>query len=905
MTLEQRFVSRKSEVSAFENELLESQKALRELPLKIAKTEKLLQVATTMQKFIKDISEMAAQQSGMMANMEDAQLIALARDFNHAVSEHQKNVAAGKPEAPANRSGDTRFGRLHRVFLGNEVADDATSEQVLKKITADFRKALNSTLPQLESLLEEFFPKKAVLSEAEKADHQKRELSFLSEIAKYLRLNQAAVGRGRATVFPMPPESHLDSLPVPEDALPKETFSIRDDISEEGFKQKVVDGILITLVDTLRQDASVEPGKRNPFNDKFIADIDTVYDQTQPETVQELIEALYSHYQLEMTLLTSSENIRRYELMSWLVENAGTGNEIAFTPQDMRHIEKIIEISRYNDRTGDTALYGPPGTGKTVLVKAANKIRHMDTYLYSVHRHTSASDLIGESAITMASLGQPQENTKRTWVDGVVQDSVDKNQRLLLDEADKAGAGAFDATSYLFSSRKGRTVKVGDHDLHIPHSWGADLTLNTMNLPVHIFDRFTALKIDYPETDDLLRKVTFWLSSEHGKFNENVTEQVEWQVALFFTYIVPRIHEKYSQFRKEYEQALEKNPDLQATMHPFSMRGMADFCRQIAAGKSIDSVIEDEVLKPGVLAEAGSPELEFLRNLVRKFDTLRGQLNNLAPSQPKTKLERALASPLFGSIAGRESAVTIADKLQYKETTLDSQQLDRLRQLPEEEIREPGESYKLPSGLEISQEQDTNGHLRLTYSFTVNGKTPVFLEHTYTTIRGPVTILSSDQFGENLLVQKADGVKHILTPIKDKISGDDALAYIIKVGSKTDLSIDGSIVATQEKTQNGSEFMVAVSSPDESQVTKLLPTVDGQLIRLQKFAMSEDGSAIVMESLTGQVYLLFPKRTLFSKPGDTLPVEVEELRSARGISDWNFQGNLLWSPNTTTSFTMS
>ncbi|GEM_PF-2113799 len=962
-----RLVSRKEIQERFIGELRNFRKEFGPLQRNKGVTEQLLTLAQEVSDFLDNTSETAARQQKSGDGDDRESLVVQARALNQVTREQPRKSLLGLYKrmmgTQAIENIDSLIAEDNEIYKEKieqrnnqqEITEETPSselqeaqgdaaDQLALELPRVFQETLNSSLPQVEILLKKFFP------QDNEEQLQRRLLFFLRGVAQYVRLDRASANRKRG----------LGGIALP-------VGGIRDQLSSEHMRSEFLSRLLTYIVETspLCDGVRAELANEGVVTQEVLEQLHAEYERDQDVLMssENIRKANYRVWVAERAgerprVAGSPADNADIEAIDRAHRTSNrVAGVIAYGPPGTGKTEKIIEANKRKGfethvismhRHSDFAqLMGEAPIFLEGLDQGAGKVQRVEAFQRMVNQSTdqlqklftSSPDLItrllkltpktalrveaqnkevtgplleqfitelrGEVSNRLIDLYLGEEGSgdkDAAWVNGEIQRAIDENKMALLDEGDKAAPSAFDGISAILAKRPGENFTLGGREVHFPHWFRIDMTVNQTNLPEHIRDRFTALEIGYPETEDLLWKVGLFLADKQGEMG--VEMNTEWQMTLFFTHVVPRIHELYAEERSSYEQRLVRDPQAQPDMYPFSMRGISTFCRKVMDGQPLDSVIEEEILRPGKLAAEGSDAHKRLLLLVKTLNGLTDQLvfANEASASPNG-VAHMIESPLYNSIAASEADNQVATERVLQRVTVSDQQREQLTQ-NNVEATKPSETYRLASGAVITQERQGEG-VRFRYSYTLGERTVSYFSHVYSTIKRPATILAADHFGERIVVQ-TENEAVVIEPITDAIAQDDALVENVPTQS-LHVSKDGRYmvgIATQNEVP-----LAELVVKDAGFQGKLRFKAEGKNIPAKKVQMSEDGSVVVLESLDGRVYVCYPQRELARNQSDKTEIQVDltrkELTEARGATDWGVNGDLLWSPSTEVGYIIS
>lgn len=291
--------------------------------------------------------------------------------------------------------------------------------------------------------------------------------------------------------------------------------------------------------------------------------------------------------------------------------------------------------------------------------------------------------------LTQAILQDTEAAELESWVDGEVLQAWATGRQVVLDEVDKAGPGSLDSLSHILSSSPGRAISVGRKEVQIPDWAHIDATANDLSLSDFLQNRFApgVYEIDYPPAEDLLKKVTIWLSNKNGEIL--VPQEVQLQLVAFFTYIVPEIHKLYSaHLRGNIENSIS---------YPLSMRNMRKICQEVVrrGGSDVYGVAKDFLLQPGVLAK-DETELRLVVEILNRLGSMIQPSSYLAKDVPMLRggLSSVLESPLYRASTESRTGLGIHSR-RFRQVTLDTNQLQRLQEYTESDYIDAGDGANI------------------------------------------------------------------------------------------------------------------------------------------------------------------------------------------------------------------
>ena len=931
-------ISRVDEKKNFIDELKNFRRSSLELQKKRVACDQLIRVAKELVVFLKNTSVIGGKQE--KSSMPKAEmLIVQARALSRSDNE-QSGIK--RPKSIQRLYQKMIDPNISQFDVTKEEGKNALQSELTVRLAHLFKQTLNSSLPQLEILLKKFYPKES----PENLD--KRELRFLYGVAKYVRLERGSAQRSRG----------LGGLAIP-------VGDLRDMLGSQELQDYFVNGLLQVLIETSSVCAELKQD--------LLADRVSLSELKQLQANYDRDNVVLTHsknirkVEYRRWLNERAANNSRVAGSPADIDDLDTfdyahrfGNKVAgvilYGPPGTGKTEKIIEANRRNGfethlipmhRYSDFAqLMGEAPvflegidqlSAKLQKVKAfqefLNKsneeIKKMliktpalfekllkltpQTKLKMVSNNLSLSndsmldnfleELRSAVNIQLVDLFASDDtgNKNTAWVNGEIQRAIKEGKMALLDEGDKADPAAFDGISAILSKQPGESVFLGDQQVQFPHWFRIDMTVNKTNLPDHIRDRFTPIKIDYPKTEDLMWKLGLFLSDADG--NLSVDVDTEWQIVLFFSHVVPRIHELYAKVRETYEKKAARDSSAQLDMFPFSMRGITTFCRRVAAGESLERVIEDEILQNGKLAVAGSEPHTLLMSYVSTFRQLTDhiKLTNEEPSN-SFGVKRILNSPLYNTIAASEANHKVAQERTLSPVDITNEQIQQLTSI--EAKKNPKQEFHLASGALVAQEKLANG-VRFDYSYQDGERTRNYFSFVCKSFKTELSIIDADHLGEHLIVKSDDGI-FMIAPVKAAIGEENSDPLPLTDVSDVQLSKDGKYVAgITSKNGSTTPYLKVVGEPTRNYTFNL----EGKSCNAKRAVMSEDGSAVVIETFDYRVFVIFPEReeTLITAGSDQVSLELDqkELFKCRGTSNWTFSGGMLWSPNSKTAYIIS
>jgi|GEM_PF-3646856 len=462
------------------------------------------------------------------------------------------------------------------------------------------------------------------------------------------------------------------------------------------------------------------------------------------------------------------------------------------------------------------------------------------------------------SDIVSIGLGMQQGDTEETaWVRGEIIQAFDQGKKVVLDEVEKGGPNSFAGISFLLNITPGQKFMLGDKEYVIP-SWAKiDGTANEMDLAPYLHDRFSPniFYLDYSSPQETLLMSLVWLSDEQGLLTLPESKQ-EIFVSLV-TYIFPEIQKLYPK----------------TIQYPLSNRGIRKFCQMIAHGQSINSAVNELLLKKGALTET-TDGLAAIQKILDNIPSLNNQSLSLDNDLENTKKSSILTSPIYRAL---EHTFELYDSTQgtYSEIPIEASereslisQASKLEEISRIQIEtQTGRSIALESGrgARFITIRDSKGEFVLSVSGKSGADKNVLTnEH---------NLISADNFGKYVLARSND------TILLFDITRNRSKLINSKQGeSQYNISGDGKfLIEKNGQTVNViliEKFLADSGSSEPIKTTFTDHT--GADIACTNIEISPDGSFLLLESNDGTRIIdlanlrLSQKRIFAGKP-PTLP----------------------------------
>lgn len=254
-------------------------------------------------------------------------------------------------------------------------------------------------------------------------------------------------------------------------------------------------------------------------------------------------------------------------------------------------------------------------------------------------------------------------------VKGEVLQAIDRGQdRIILDEGEKAGPFAWAGLSRVLSMSPGETLDVAGRKITIPSNLRVDVTVNSLQLDEYIRSRFNEIYVGYPPPKDEMMISSVWLSDKEG--NILLSEDEQYRLAGFFTYMLPEI-------RQLYDQGIIGQPfDLRVTHELCNL--LVDPKTQRRTGNSLERALEMILYEQRGFAQFASessqllPDIEKNRQRMDKQKKAFDELNHIF-----ARYRQLIETP--APIAGEEEK-QLEDEMVKRQT-------DDLRKLREEILK--------------------------------------------------------------------------------------------------------------------------------------------------------------------------------------------------------------------------
>ncbi|MBI2017708.1 hypothetical protein HYS92_01510 [Candidatus Daviesbacteria bacterium] len=431
--------------------------------------------------------------------------------------------------------------------------------------------------------------------------------------------------------------------------------------------------------------------------------------------------------------------------------------------------------------------------------------------------------------------------------------AIEKGQRVVLDEIDKAGPNSLGGLLSFLSKSKGEIFEYGQTAIEIPDWFVIDATTNTMELSDFLKDRFTPEKVDTPPLKDQLMIAAVRLADPAG--NILISEDEQRRFISLFTYVMPEVNN------------LLKSHNLA----PVSIRGiqeitsaLVNFYNPRRTNTSYEAAVRNFFHHLEVRASS-QDVTENLARILTKFNTMIASKPYEASSsgvkaadsnaaRPREKLQLAvgsiLNSPLLKAISAldemeeeyldkRISAVSLnARQQQLVGEYFKRKQADNLRKRPD--------ALDLPIGLRLQKKVDDQRTIRLV------GVSPSSLE---------VDSLYQAQLQKDGRLVDASSDGRVLLLASPNGRGDNEAISVMRLfssGVNQDEELKGvSINKGHKVAANSSGSHIGIISPEDGtlSVYKTVGGVDFSIKGAKNFSFSDDGSLILVELNSGKTQI--------------------------------------------------
>lgn len=201
-------------------------------------------------------------------------------------------------------------------------------------------------------------------------------------------------------------------------------------------------------------------------------------------------------------------------------------------------------------------------------------------------------------------------------VKGEVLQAIDRGQdRIILDEGEKAGPFAWAGLSRVLSMSPGETLDVAGRKIAIPSNLRVDVTVNSLQLDEYIRSRFNEINVGYPPPKDEMMISSVWLSDKEG--NILLSEDEQYRLVGFFSYMLPEIRQLY---------------DRGIIGQPFDLRVTHELCNllvdpktQRRTGYSLERALEMILYEQRGFAQFAAETSQLLPDAERKNQRIKKQ----------------------------------------------------------------------------------------------------------------------------------------------------------------------------------------------------------------------------------------------------------------------------------------
>lgn len=407
--------------------------------------------------------------------------------------------------------------------------------------------------------------------------------------------------------------------------------------------------------------------------------------------------------------------------------------------------------------------------------------------------------------ILRTSLGDSQQESGEDIVRGEILLAIQKGERVVLDEVDKAGPGALSGILSFLAKSPGEHFAYGQQDIQIPYWFAIDATTNSLQLDSYLTDRFVPRKVNTPPVLDQLMIAGVRVSDTEG--NILLSPQEQNQLVWFYTYIVPEVNLLLGEFNQR------KGKD-EAGLSPLSNRRIQEFTGYLVnfgAKRRTDRSFAEAT--HAFLLEnplwSNDPELaRQMEGLLGKYSGIIGgsessltDYSTLPPAfdraaQKKAALGRVVNSPLINAV--RVLTHEESDTFKPRLITLTPGQVAVVKEavFAKRDVRARGDELDLPIGLELFEDKRNAGQAWLGLRYLPEGSAEKILMRTDIGAEGKILAASSDgrvivmsspaDQGENLTVRSSfrssdkSEVKTIKVPSGSEVQTDDRANYVAR-----------------------------------------------------------------------------------------------------------------------------
>ncbi|OGH38603.1 MAG: hypothetical protein A2905_03180 [Candidatus Levybacteria bacterium RIFCSPLOWO2_01_FULL_36_10] len=145
-----------------------------------------------------------------------------------------------------------------------------------------------------------------------------------------------------------------------------------------------------------------------------------------------------------------------------------------------------------------------------------------------------------KARIARAALPDASQESIEDIVKGEILTAIANNERVVLDELDKAGPNSLGGILSFLAKSPGESFVIGSSKQEIPAWFSVDATSNSMDLNDYLKDRFSHFEVGMPPVKDQLMIAAVRLSDDQG--NILLSDYEQKQLVGFFIYVVPEVN---------------------------------------------------------------------------------------------------------------------------------------------------------------------------------------------------------------------------------------------------------------------------------------------------------------------------------------------------------------------------
>jgi MoxR-like ATPase len=482
---------------------------------------------------------------------------------------------------------------------------------------------------------------------------------------------------------------------------------------------------------------------------------------------------------------------------------------------------------------------------------------------------------------------------EQAWTKGEILEAWSQGKQVLLDEADKAGPEAFSGISYILAAKPGTTIQLRGYDYTIPPWARIDTSANAMKVDSFLQNRFapSILEIDYPPTDDLMKKVALWLSNSEGKIDMSFDAQSK--IVTFFSYVVPRIQHLY---------AVQEENGSGGISNPLSYRNMIKMCQSLIAskGENLAKVIDKFILTKGALVNNDS-ELLLLQGIIDDFPLI--TVSNIQFHEPSIQkgILSILESPLLDAATVGDGRPNSNQGQFSGEITLDDSQREQLIQSKsiimdhsnELEVEFNYDIQYLPNGITV----EIDRHERVINFVDSEGKITIsrgLPEHL-----NDASLIGADDHGTNLLFQinRKNSKEIIIHSLLRKSGDNDKYKHQRKYSDTAlvHLSRDGGKIISLLDNHFQLEIL---DEKEKAVIVDVYKSGSKEAVKVSRWSLNEDESLLLLETNDGLTYIL-NTHSIVTQRKMTLetPINFDQFDSEIPQIGWELgSNNILFNP---------